>query len=526
MAGAKHSLHAMALLPALAMLLMTGSAPAEESVETTTVEAAPAEEAAPAPEAEAATESEDAGRTDREWIRGRFETGFDAAWDGKGSDFELYQILRMEIAPPKADKLTLHGSLWMTEDLDGDEARYSRLYSIDDGYGGDVRARVLDLYLQADDVLGGAQLRLGRQRILDGPLYNRIDGLRLRWDKPQWDAYAYAGSRASLYEDPFEDLVLGAGAGFRPTENTRLGIDLFRADDDRSNDEVVRGNWWSRLLNQPYPRTVDTRVEDQTLGLSVYHRFNENHWMNAQVLLQGDGAHELTVDFTGYIPRLDLTYLVDYRRQFDRVNDRTDEMTGYYRVLGGLEAYNHVHLGVQRPLTEKLTLGFEADIHDAARNDVYNTNRDYLRLATVLSGKDLGNGFGFNVSLDHWNTSDGDGSWVLTGEINREWNAYEWAIGVDFEQYRYEYIDYNPWPKWIKTSLVLAVPGVFPGFSPVVWFTDTRAIVERDEIYSAYTRFVWNMDERQRITAKLSYEDDDGPYTPYWQIRAAYELEF
>lgn len=499
-------------------------APAEAAVEPATEAVEPAPETT-AEDAEAsAADAPKAVKQD--WVHGRFETGFDAAWDDLGSDFELYQILRLRVTPPSTPKLEIRGSTWITEDLDGDEARYSTLYGIDDTYGGNIRARILDLYLQASDILGGAELRVGRQRILDGPLYNRIDGLRLRWDEQRWDAYVYAGTRASLYEDPFDHVVVGAGAGYKFWRDTRVGVDLFYGEDDRSGSEAVHRGWYASLLGLSYPRKVETRVEDQTIGLSLHHRFNENHWLNTELLLQDDGANEYSLDLSGMIPRWDLTYLLNYRYQFDRVNDRVDDMTGYYRILGTLEQYHHVHAGVQRPLNKVLTLGLEADIHDASETVDYGANRDYVRLATVLSAKDIGKGVGFNASLEHWNTSGSDGSWTVTGEINRKWKAFDWGFGVNYEQYRYEYVDYDPWPRWLKTASVFAIPGLYPGFSPLVALNDTREIVAREEIHTLYTRFAWQIDERQQLNAKLTFEKDDGPYAPYWQFRASYELEF
>lgn len=539
-----NSLMSMAVAPFLAgCLLLALPAQAEDAAApdpsaSTPVEASPEATAEPAPEpepapegavapAEPVTPAEDAPETPKhDWVHGGFETGFDAAWDDSGSDLELYQILRLRVTPPGTPKLQIHSTTWLTEDLDGDEARYSTLYSVDDTYGGAVRARVLDLYLQADDVLGGAQLRVGRQRILDGPLYNRIDGLRLRWDKPRWDAYFYAGSRASLYEDPFRDFVVGAGAGYRFLTDTRVGLDMFYGEEDRNSDEIVRRGWYGSLLGLRYPRTVETRVEDKTLGLTLHHRFNENHWLDAQFLLHDDGANEYSMDLTGLIARWDLTYLLNYRFQFDRVTDRVNNLTGYYRILGDLAQYHHVHAGVQRPINKVLTLGLEGDVHVASDEGYYNANRDYFRLATVLSAKDIGKGVGFNVALEHWNASGNDGSWTVTGELNRKWKAFDWGFGVNYEQYRYEYVDYDPWPKWLKTGAVLALPGLYPSFSPLVALNDTNKVVAREEIQTVYTRFAWKIDERQQLSSRLSFEKDDGPYAPYWQLRVSYEIEF
>jgi len=465
-------------------------------------------------------------KRDREWIQGRFSAGFDADWDRAGSDLELHQQLRLSIEPPKAPRLRLHTSVWMTEDLDGDEPQNSSLRGIDDRYGSDVRLRVLDMYLQAEDVLGGAELRLGRQRMTEGPRYNRIDGLRLRWEEQRWDAYVYAGSRASLYEGSFEDLVVGAGAGYRLSNSTRIGLDLYHAKDHRDDDEASRRGWLADVLGRAYPRKVETRVEDSLLGLTLYHRFNENHWLNAQVQLQDDGAHEYSMDLSGLIARWDLTYLLHYRCQFERVDDRVNDLSGYYRILGSLEPYHHLHFGVQRPLTETLFLGLDTDIHDSGDEADLSANRDYVRIAATLSGRNIGKGYGFQVSLGQWNTSGSDDSWHVTGEVSRKWNAYEVALGADFEQYRFEYVDYNPWPKWIKSAIVLAAPGIYPGFSPGVLLTDTREVLAREEIQSYFARFAWKIDDRQRVSARLTYEEDDGPYAPHWRFRAGYELDF
>lgn len=461
----------------------------------------------------------------RKWVDGRLESGLDAAWEEAGSDIALYQLLRLRILPPDAPKLRINTSLWLTEDLDGDEDRYSALYGIDDTYGGDVRLRVLEFNLEARDVLHGGTLRLGRQRILDGPLYNRIDGAHLRWDKTEWDLYAYAGTRASLYEDPFDDIVLGAGAGYKPTVNTRIGVDLFRGEDDRAGEAVRRG-WLVSWLGLPYPRRIETHVEDLLLGLSLSQRFSEYHWLQAQLLLQDDGAHEYTMELSGLVEGWDLNYLLSYRYQFERVRDRVEDRSGYYRILGGYDPYHHIHAGIQRPIAEKLLLGIELDVHDAADSDHASVNRDYYRLAAVLSSRDLDRGLGFSVSLGYWEPSGRDTSWTLTGEVNKKWNAFEWGLGADYEQYRYEYVDYDPWPKWTKTAAILLLPGIYPGFSPWVWLNDTREILAREEIYAIYTRFGWKIDAKQRLSAKVTFETDDGPFAPYWRFRAAYELQF
>ncbi len=459
-----------------------------------------------------------------DWVDGRFETGIDADWSDRDSDVDLHQSLSIRLQPPNTPRLQIRGALWMTEDLDGDEAGGSLLYDIDNASSADVRARLLTLYLQADDVLGGAQLRLGRQRILDGPLYNRIDGLYLKWYRPVWDAYLYGGARASIYEDAHDDLALGAGVGYRPFASTRLGIDFFYGDEHR-NDDIRRGPWaW--LLDLRYPRQVASEVDGQIVALSLHQRFGQNHWLHAKFLVEDGDADEFQLDLSGYFPKLDLSYHLNYRQQLERVTDQTSAFSGYYRVLGSQEEYQHLHLSVQRPITETWAVALEGDWHASEADDAYSANRDYWRLATVFSGTKIGPGLDLSMALEWWEVDGGEGAWVVTGEIGREWENFEIAFGADYEQYRNEFVEYNPLPLWIRQAGTIFVPGIFAGFTPGVHLLDTTRVETREEIYSAYLRGRWQFAESQALRARVTYEQDDGPDAPYWRVQAAYELQF
>lgn len=477
---------------------------------------APAEDTSPAPIAE---EKES-------WVHGRFETGIDADWSDRGSDIDLHQSLQLRLLPPKHPKVSVHGSLWLTEDLDGDASGSSALYDIDNAYGSDIRARLLSLYVQVKEVMGGAQLRVGRQRILDGPLYNRIDGIHLKWNKASWDAYVYGGARASLYEDAHNDLALGMGVGYRPFASTRLGFDFFYGDEHRDPEDEVRARGFAQFLGLRYPRRVVSELDGQIIGLSIHQRFGQHHWMNAQLLIEDATADEIQIDFAGYFPRLDVSYHLNYRQQLERVSDQVGALSGYYRVLGAQEEYQHLHLALQRPLSEKWALALEGDWHDSDADDGYSANRDYWRFATVVSAEDLAKGIDLSVALEWWEVTDGEGAWVITGEVGREWERFDLAFGADYEQYRNEFAEYNPLPQWIRQAGVIFLPGVFAGFAPGVRLFDEVRVETREEIYSAYLRGRWRFAASQSLSARVTYEQDDGPDTPYWRVQAAYELQF
>lgn len=513
------------LVFALAAAVFAGNVPAEDAPPTPeTTPAAAAETPAPAGDAASAPAAAEPAAGD--WVNGHFSTGIDTAWDDKASDIELNQFLRLNVDPPSVPKLHFHTSLWTTENLDGNEDSGTRLYGIDDAYDEAVRVRLLDLYMQADDVLGGATLRLGRQRITDGPLFNRIDGLYLNWDLDRWNVYVYGGVRASIYNGHEDNLALGGGASYQLTKSTRIGVDAFYGNERRHSGDDVQRSWSDLLFGRDYPRSVASELDNHMVALNLYQRLGTNHWLSARATFQEDGADELALDLSGYIQAADITYLLSYHNQLDRVEDRINQVTGFYRILGPHERYHHFHADLQRPITKKLTLGLETDWHIASNDSIYTANRDYLRTALVLSGKDVYKGMNFRVALENWDATGESDMWIVTGEIGRKWKAYNLAFGVNYEQYRDEYVDYNPWPNRLNIASFLFVPGVSPGIRPGVWLTDTANVVTRENIYSFYSRFTWEIDKRQRLMTRVTLEEDDGPDSPYWRVQASYEIDF
>ena len=102
----------------------------------------------------------------------------------------------------------------------------------------------------------------------------------------------------------------------------------------------------------------------------------------------------------------------------------------------------------------------------------------------------------------------------------------EWRVGVDFVRYKDRVIEYDRNAALLDAAIVAFVPGIYPGFS---WFTQnnsTRVVDTRENVYSIFTEVDWEFREDQALFAKFSFEEDDGPDSPYWHTRAGYRINF
>lgn len=474
--------------------------------------------------AEAPGEDSDAGRPD--WIRGSLDAGIDAEWSDRDSDIDLYQSLRLRLTHPEHTKLSLITSLMLHEEL-GSNSRTSALNDINDAYSGDVQLRLYDLYGQYERLWGNTTVRLGRQRVSDSPWYNRIDGLHIRQYQERFDWYAYLGARASVYRDAHDDFVGGGGASYRLTDKTRAGLDLLYADEDRDGAPTRRFyNPIAALLRPGYPRRISSQVSDTQIALSLWHDFTPNVRFFGRFTLNDGDADEFLLDLTGHYDRWDLTYQITYRQQLQRITDRANDLTSYYRILGPERAFKHVLAALHKPLNEQFTLSLEGEVHDAKADDWMGSNRDYWRLAAMLHAKDLYKGVDATMGLERWDVEHGEEVWAVTGELRRDFDKWETFLGADYERYRDELLEYNPWPGALYQFSLLTVPGFFPRVTPGIGLIDTVRVRTRENIYSVYAGFTYELREDQTVRGKVTFEDDEGPDSPYWRIQASYEIKF
>lgn len=471
--------------------------------------------------------AEEVVKEDRAWIDGRFSIDADAAWSDDASDIDLDQMLRLKISPPKHPKLRIYSSIWLHEDLDGDESHDSSLYDIDNAYDRDLRLKLSYLYLQAKDLWGKSELRVGRQRITESYLYPRIDGVFFEKNHAKWDWYLYLGARASLYENTQDEISSGLGVAWRPTAHTKLALDYAYMDEHRESEERGHRGFISRIFNRRYPYDVAEELDANYLALSLHQALGDNVWGYARLTLFDGNPNELMLDINGYAPGIDLTYTFSYRRQLDRVTDQASTLGTFYRTLGAQETYNHFLISLHKPISEKVALALETELHQSSGDKRYDNNRDYWRVAGMLMLSDLRPDLDITLSLERWDTERDSGSWVVTGEVSKQWDKWTWKVGANYEQYRDEIYEYNPYPRWLNQLAIFFVPGVYSRpITPFIWANDVKQVRTREEIHSLYTDLEFAFRENQTLSAKISFEEDDSDESPYWRLGLSYAIDF
>ncbi len=490
-----------------------------------------AESAAPAAvenkEAEAQPEAKPAEKP--KWYKGSFSTGVDGVW-GHGGDMDLSldQMLQFQIDPPQCPKIHVRGSLWLQENLDSGGSRHSTLRDIDDSFQSEVQLRPNYLYMDVDDLWLKSTLRVGRQRIMEGVANNRIDGVYFKQRLKLWDWYLFAGTRATFYGENFTNPVVGGGASYRPFSKTKIAIDTYYGHERRDIDHT-----WS--LHNPVAmliygwdeRDIKEEINDVSVSLSAWQTVCQYLTLFGRFTWEAENGDELTLNATGYFPEpWDVTYEFTYRHQFNSIGDRTNDLTAYYRTLGAYETYDHLLLALHRPIIKNIVFSLEGELHEV-HGSVFS-NRDYQRFAAILSGeKLLGKAvLDAKIGIEHWNVSEGEGAWTVTGEIGRRWKTVEAALGTDFQRYEDRITKYNTPLKALDTIRVWFSPGAMQVYNPFLLFYDHYTVEMHENVYSIYAKTKWAITKYQELNAKLTFEEDDGPDAPYWRVQAGYTIRF
>jgi hypothetical protein len=502
----------------LAETVDAASEPAPQAAEESPADAA----AQPAEGAEAETD----GKETKKWIGGRFEGGFDGVWADGETDIELNQRLKLDIDPPQCERLHLRGYLWMNEDLDSDEPMNSSLRTINDASNSDVRARLLYLYAEYDDLWGDSTLRVGRQRIAEGAAFNRIDGAYFKKRTERWDWYVFGGARATIYGDAHKNLVTGGGASYRLTERTRVALDTYYGEEHRDDSDVVYGNPLADLLGWSYPRHVEEDLDDWLVAASVWQTVTQNLLLFGRYGLNENGGDDIRLEATGFSPSWDLTYQLSYRRLTDSLGDRVPDLSTYYRILGVQNEYDDFMISLTRTLSAKFALSLESEIHEAGNNDVETGNRDYWRNAATLSGTNLVKGIDAALTLERWDVDGDSGTWTITGEVSKRWEPLLLTVGADYERFEDRIVVYNAPLNVLNQAALAFIPGFYRGFNPILFFFDRTTVELHENIHSVYGKLKWTICEDQDWTIRLSYEEDDEPESPYWRVQTEYGIRF
>lgn len=422
----------------------------------------------------------------REAVTGELRTGLDLARSNRDSDVMLDQILRLRIDPPKHKRLKLRSTLWTIEDLDGQESPTSTLRTINDASNATIQTRLLALYLEIDDPAGSSTdstVRIGRQRIVDGVIYNRIDGLFLKWRNPNWDWYTFVGARASVYEDAHEDLASGGGIALRLPTNTRVSVDLFYGEDERR-------------------RFGTDDIESSVTSLSVNQALTGTHYLYGRGTWHENDLDEFHVAAQGVFTGSEIVYTLSYRKRFSTLTERVTDVTDFFRVLGELNEFDDYQAIVHVPLSEMFAVGFEAQVHDAARAAFPTGNRDFQRYGVSLDAYGLREHYDASVIVEYWGADQGEDQWTVTGEVSRKWTESYVTVGTDYTRFEDRVSSFDP-------ALV------------TVFFVETH-----ENVYTVYSKFGHNISDSHSIGLYAGFQDDDGPDSPYWRLRAHYTLRF
>lgn len=461
-----------------------------------------------------------------DWVHGSFDTGIDIEHSDRDGDISLNQSLRLQIDPPGHPRLRFRGSVWLDEDLDGDESSASGLRDINDASSSNVRARLLYLYLDVNDLPGGSSIRIGRQRMNESPSLSRFDGLSLRWRQAAWRGYVFGGVRASIHTDASDDPVLGAGVSYAPSHRTRVAADLFYAQENRSTRDTVFRLPYDNIFNVPFPRRVRKKIRDETIALSLWHNISENHRLFVRYFWKNGNGDEFRFSVSGDFPKADLTYEAALRTQLTSAGDQANGGSSFFRVLGKFEPFYNLFLAIHRPVSEKTMLSFEIEVNEARNDDPFSANRDFQRYGLIVSTEDVFDTVDITVALERWAVESGEGTWSLSGEVAKKWESVRLSTGVDFERYEDRVVRFNAVPGQLEQLAISLLPGIFPAFNSLASLFNTSVVRTHENVYSFYARTRWDISETQELRTRVSYEIDDGPDSPYWRLRMDYSIRF
>ncbi|NUM54783.1 MAG: hypothetical protein HUU46_14150 [Candidatus Hydrogenedentes bacterium] len=511
-----------------------------------TAETPPAEPSADVKAEEAAPED---AEKPKKWISGEFSADADAIWSKHNEEVDLDQTLKLNLEIPGYENFHVRSMFWLREDIDSDSERNNPLRDIDDNEGSDVTGDVVYLHLDIDDVWGDSLLRIGRQRIQEGPSFARIDGLYFKKNMGAWDWYAFGGWQASLYDQSFDDPAVGGGIAWQAGANTRIALDAYYLEEDRIHYEHYYRPRLSDLLYNDYPRGTDNDIADSVVSLTLWQAITQNLRLMARLDLH-DGSHsELTLQATGYAPSWLLSYELRYRGLYGDLDDRASSLTSFYRILGPEQSYDDFLLVLHRPLTKKITLSLEGEIRevdndyprwgwsywDQAFEYPDKTNQDFVRYAATLSADDLVWGLDGNIVFEYWDIDEFEDSWNVGGEVSKSWDEFTLTFGVDYRHYETLDTDYNIWP-YARNQFRRALASLGGNNSPLNTFyydsnftvrlRDVKPVEYSDDIFAVSLEGKWAFAANQSLSLGVTFEDDDTDDSPYWRIRSGYTIRF
>lgn len=416
---------ALASPPALTpwlLILAPGVAPGAQE---------PSSGAAAAPPVEDAADAGESGLVLAGWqLEGSVDLLFrsrrQATRDQNDADLLLSGLLSGALADgdgAEQARFLLDGLL--TSDLDGFSGPRGAFSGLQEAWNDRLHGYLYSAWVESDQVLDGAALRLGRQEVLrEDALW--FDGLRAGYrPAAEWSLSAYGGVPVHFSESQRAgDALAGAGAEWAAAPGVRLGADEIYLRDEqewlaggrrevaRSNLTLLSGSWRAApsALLRGTASWIGDRSRRQTLGAS---------WSDPQTEWRGQ---------------------VQLRHQNDYGEVVATELSPLAAVLGDVAPYWHGLAEVYRRFGSDVEVGVGAArrfLEEESDEGAYN--REYRRyFASLHVERFLGPELDAGVRGDVWDPGAG----ALTafgGFVGWDYaGSGRVEVGTDFALYRFD----------------------------------------------------------------------------------------
>lgn len=337
----------------------------------------------PATQEPAAPQPAAPGAVAPRFVRGQLAARYRLRRTGADADQDIYSTLQLDVGDAERDPVTGYFFGTLAGDLDGHGT--PAFAGVDDRYD-DPYARVYDAYADIHRVPGMANVRVGRQRLIDTPEVVWFDGLWLE-TQPQGGCElqfgAYGGVATHVYESsPAGDVAAGVYASFRPWHEGRLRCDWMHLRDDARlashDDDLLGVSLWQGLGRSLSAELGYTRLEGRDRDLDARCTWVGTDWGTSVWATY----HELMRTQRSLVVELD-PFFTALHEEFP------------FRQMG-------LHVSQALCPLADLQLATEQR-HVADRGDVGPFNRDFERYQASLTVRDLwAKGASATGTLDRW----------------------------------------------------------------------------------------------------------------------------
>jgi hypothetical protein len=278
----------------------------------------------------------------------------------------------------------------------------------------DFAPRVFTGYLEANDLVPGSRLRVGRQYVFHTGAYQLDGGEVTMALGERAEAYAYGGAPVSYFTDRGGTVLAGAGGAVRPWPRGRVEIEYTHAEADSEQNDLV------------------TLAAEQRLarGVSLGARFRE----------LGTDPWDVSLRLGALLKPLATTARFRYRQVLSDIHDAAFPVAPLTAVLGPERRLVNVMLELTRPVTTGLEISGGAQAQEVPGPERFAT-RDYQRIFGRLDLLELPwRGAFVTPSIDHWRTGNEETTGFGVRWTQVVSSRLQTWVGTDHARFLYDYL--------------------------------------------------------------------------------------